>query len=85
METASGGAGVVVKATGITVACGVKEGGAGIVGRGSGREGSGGNSPVVTCGKKDREKKHKLVIDIDITYFNLSVIIKSMFYLIFTT
>lgn len=47
METASRGAGVVVTATGITVACGV--GGVEMAGRERGREeGTGSNSPVVT-------------------------------------
>lgn len=56
MDTASIGSGVVVKATGITVAFGVKDGWVGMGGRERGkREGSGGNSPVVTCGEKREE------------------------------
>lgn len=49
METTGGG--VDVKAAGIRVACGVKDGGVGMTGRERGREGGPeGNSPVVTCG-----------------------------------
>lgn len=56
METTSRGAGVVVKVTGVTVAGGVMDGGAGMGGRGRG-EGTDGNLPVVTCGGE------KLIID----------------------
>lgn len=58
METAFGEAGVVVKATGITVACGVTDGGVGMGGRERGRgEGTCGNSPVVTCGGESEHGK----------------------------
>lgn len=56
------GAGVVFKATGITVACGVKDGSTGMEGRERGRGGSARNSPVVTCGGESEQKKVLLTL-----------------------
>lgn len=65
MGTTSIGAGVVVKASGITVDCVVKGGATGMGGRERGRGEGAGNSPVVTCGG---ESEHKIDIRIELIW-----------------